>query len=233
MLCPVSFHKNLAAEPPEYLCRGLHLGRVGRLHLWHAVLAPQAAVLAARACLRSGPGLVTAHCPGSGNVILQSSVPEAMLSLDASDSIFSEVPDLSAYSAVAIGPGIGNVVLALTAGGLASFVFGSYLLFNTGEMPVPWPAIITSALATALFFGFAVSMALAAQRRPPGSGMTGLVGTVATWDHALTEAEVAGMGGWIGGASTPTPLMIPEPSAISLLVLGGLLGLIPFGFVVA
>jgi hypothetical protein len=52
--------------------------------------------------------------------------------------------------------------------------------------------------------------------------MWGLVGTVATWDHALTSAEVAGMGGWIGGASTPTPLVIPEPSSMVLLAIGGL-----------
>ena len=50
----------------------------------------------------------------------------------------------------------------------------------------------------------------------------GLVGTVATWNRALTTSEVAGMGGWIGGAAEPTPLTIPEPSALSLLVLGGL-----------
>jgi len=50
----------------------------------------------------------------------------------------------------------------------------------------------------------------------------GLVGTVMTWDHALTGAEVAGMGGWLGGAATPTPLIIPEPATLSLLALGGL-----------
>jgi hypothetical protein len=54
--------------------------------------------------------------------------------------------------------------------------------------------------------------------------MWGLVGTVATWDRALTTAEVAGMGGWIDDASTPTPLImaVPEPTTLSLLVLGGL-----------
>lgn len=53
----------------------------------------------------------------------------------------------------------------------------------------------------------------------------GLVGTVATWGRALTGDEIAGMGGWIGGAAEPTPLMIPEPSTISFLILGGLFGL--------
>jgi hypothetical protein len=51
--------------------------------------------------------------------------------------------------------------------------------------------------------------------------MWGLVGTVATWGRALTGDEVAGMGGWIGGAAEPTPL-IPEPTTMSLLAIGGL-----------
>lgn len=34
----------------------------------------------------------------------------------------------------------------------------------------------------------------------------GLVGTVATWNRALTTEEVAGMGGWTNGATEPTPL---------------------------
>lgn len=35
----------------------------------------------------------------------------------------------------------------------------------------------------------------------------GLVGTVATWNRALTTEEVAGLGGWTNGAVTPTPLL--------------------------
>ena len=50
----------------------------------------------------------------------------------------------------------------------------------------------------------------------------GLVGTVATWDRALTTDEVSGMGGWIGGSPTPTALTIPEPGVLSLIGLGSL-----------
>lgn len=66
-----------------------------------------AAVLAARACLRSGAGLVTGHIPRFGYKILQTTLPEALISIDESDIIFTGVPGLQPYSAVGIGPGLG------------------------------------------------------------------------------------------------------------------------------
>jgi hypothetical protein len=47
-----------------------------------------------------------------------------------------------------------------------------------------------------------------------------LCGTVATWGRALTTAEIAPMGGWINGSATPTGLLIPEPTSITMLLLG-------------
>jgi NAD(P)H-hydrate epimerase len=67
-----------------------------------------AAILSARACLRSGSGLVTVHLPKSGVPIVQTAVPEAMVSIDQDEHLFTASPDLSAYSAIAIGPGIGT-----------------------------------------------------------------------------------------------------------------------------
>jgi len=66
-----------------------------------------AALLAGESCLRSGTGLVTLHVPKFGYSIVQTAFPEAMVSLDQSDILFSEPPDLSPYSAVGIGPGLG------------------------------------------------------------------------------------------------------------------------------
>ena len=74
-----------------------------------------AATLAARACLRSGPGLVTVRAPKSGVSILQTASPETMLDIDPGEDHFSEAPDLHAYSAIAIGPGIGTSVQTATA----------------------------------------------------------------------------------------------------------------------
>ena len=67
-----------------------------------------ASVLAARAALRSGVGLLTVHLPSCNNVIMQVAVPEAMTSVDSSAVCFSDCIDVSAYSAVAVGPGLGR-----------------------------------------------------------------------------------------------------------------------------
>jgi NAD(P)H-hydrate epimerase len=67
-----------------------------------------AAVLAAKSALKSGAGLITTHIPKSGNIIMQTAVPSAMTSIDNDEWVFSQLPDLSNYSAVAIGPGIGT-----------------------------------------------------------------------------------------------------------------------------
>lgn len=66
-----------------------------------------AAVLAAGACLRAGVGLLTAHTPFCGLDILQTRVPEAMCSADSSDTHWTELPDLSRYTAIGTGCGIG------------------------------------------------------------------------------------------------------------------------------
>ena len=64
-----------------------------------------AAVLSARACLRSGVGLLTVCSPSCNNDILQISVPEAMTI--ASDDLYANT-DLSRYNAVGAGPGLGQ-----------------------------------------------------------------------------------------------------------------------------
>ncbi|MFW6259758.1 MAG: NAD(P)H-hydrate dehydratase, partial [Tangfeifania sp.] len=66
-----------------------------------------ATVLASKGCLRAGTGLLTAHVPRLGYSIIQTAVPEAMVSIDPHDSMFTEFPDVSQFSAIGIGPGIG------------------------------------------------------------------------------------------------------------------------------
>lgn len=67
-----------------------------------------AALLSARACLRSGAGLLTVHIPQRGEQIMQTAFPEAMLSFDPHLDYFTTVPDTSTYSAIGIGPGLGQ-----------------------------------------------------------------------------------------------------------------------------
>lgn len=67
-----------------------------------------AAVLSARACLRSGIGLLTVHTPSCNNVILQSSIPEAIVHPDANEHMFCTPIECDKYQAIAIGPGLGK-----------------------------------------------------------------------------------------------------------------------------
>lgn len=66
-----------------------------------------AAILAAKACLRSGVGLLHVHLPSMAATPVQCTVPEAMLSIDPSESEISRLPETEHYTAIGIGPGIG------------------------------------------------------------------------------------------------------------------------------
>lgn len=67
-----------------------------------------ASILASRACLRTGVGKLTTHIPQALYTILQTAIPEAMVSLDASESIFSEAINSDCFNAIGIGPGLGK-----------------------------------------------------------------------------------------------------------------------------
>lgn len=67
-----------------------------------------AAVLGARAALRAGTGLLTVHIPECGYNILQTAVPEAMVSVDKEKECYSVNPSVGSYQAIAVGPGIGT-----------------------------------------------------------------------------------------------------------------------------
>lgn len=67
-----------------------------------------ALVLSARACLRSGIGLLTVQCPKVGYQIMQISVPEAMTITDKGDEYLAELPEIKSYQAIGIGPGLGK-----------------------------------------------------------------------------------------------------------------------------
>ncbi len=74
-----------------------------------------AAVMASRACLRSGVGLLTTHVPGCGVAILQTATPETMCSIDPDEHMFSRVPEL--FTRTANRTGLEQAVAAFAVSG--------------------------------------------------------------------------------------------------------------------
>ncbi|MEM9547650.1 MAG: NAD(P)H-hydrate dehydratase [Bacteroidota bacterium] len=67
-----------------------------------------AAVLCGSSCLRSGAGLLTMHVPLCGLDIVQTTLPEAMCSLDLHNFHFSSHLVLDSFKCIGVGPGIGT-----------------------------------------------------------------------------------------------------------------------------
>jgi NAD(P)H-hydrate epimerase len=65
-----------------------------------------AACLASKAALRSGLGLLTVLSPKCGYEILQTSVPEAMVMTTTDEDFLYNLPDISRFNFIAIGPGL-------------------------------------------------------------------------------------------------------------------------------
>ncbi len=67
-----------------------------------------AAVLAARATIKSGAGLVTVHSSRGGMNIVQTAIPEALYEPDRNEYFISDMTLHHDHQAVAVGPGIGT-----------------------------------------------------------------------------------------------------------------------------
>ena len=67
-----------------------------------------AAMLATKACLRSGAGKVTVRTPKNNCLAMQVAVPEAVLSIDPDEEVFSESASTDDIDALGIGPGLGQ-----------------------------------------------------------------------------------------------------------------------------
>ncbi len=83
-----------------------HKGDAGRVKIIAGSKGKMgAAVLCAKAALRTGAGLVFVHTPGCGRDVLQNSVPEAMVIEDKNADLISDITG-GDYDALAIGPGM-------------------------------------------------------------------------------------------------------------------------------
>lgn len=94
--------------------RFAHKGTFGHL----AILAgckgmAGASILAARAAMRSGAGLVTLHGPEGNRCILQTIVPEVIYDTDKHPDCISEFYHTQQYDAIAVGSGIGTRTLTV------------------------------------------------------------------------------------------------------------------------
>lgn len=86
-----------------------HKGHYGRALLVAGSYGKMGAcVLAAKAAMRSGVGLLTVHVPRLGYSIVQSMAPESMASIDDHNEIFTRTPPLESFDVIGIGPGIGQ-----------------------------------------------------------------------------------------------------------------------------
>jgi membrane-bound serine protease (ClpP class) len=98
---------------------------------------------------------------------------------------------------------------ALTAAGLASFIVGALVLFNSPGTPaferVSIPLVVTVGVALALMFAVVLTFALRAQRRPVGVGAEALVGRTGEVRTALTPAGMVQVAGELWSAESENP----------------------------
>lgn len=90
-----------------------------------------AAQLSGGACLRSGVGLLTMHVARCGYTIMQIALPEAMVSVDIHENLITTLPELDAYSAIGVGPGLGKEPQTLKA---------LHALLDQAKVPMIWDA---------------------------------------------------------------------------------------------
>ncbi len=86
-----------------------HKGDFGRVQMFSGSFGKiGAAFLCGKAVLRTGAGLLTVHVPKCGYEIIQSTLPEAMVTVDDSDSQISSGKIFENTDALCVGPGLGT-----------------------------------------------------------------------------------------------------------------------------
>lgn len=86
-----------------------HKGNFGRVQVVAGGLGKMgAAFLCSKAVLRSGAGLLTVHVPVCGMQVMQTSLPEAMLTIDKESYVISTAKILQNTEVVCFGPGVGT-----------------------------------------------------------------------------------------------------------------------------
>ena len=63
--------------------------------------------MSCKASLKSGIGLLSVYVPKIGELMIQTSVPEAMVITDKENDYISSIPKLEVFNSIGLGPGIG------------------------------------------------------------------------------------------------------------------------------
>ena len=110
---PTSMYYVADVEMPSALIRRPKFSHKGTFG--HALLVAGsmgkvgASIFAAKACMYMGCGLTTVHLPTDAVGCMQVAFPEAMVSIDSDDNIFTSFSaDMNKYTAAGVGPGLGT-----------------------------------------------------------------------------------------------------------------------------
>lgn len=77
----------------------------------------------------------------------------------------------------------------MAVGGIAAFLLGGALLFDTPGITTPWPTLITLAIILGALTLLVSYLAVRAQRRPALTGTEGLIGAIGTTKAAFRAGE--------------------------------------------
>jgi len=93
-----------------------HKGSFGHVLIWGGSYGKIGAViLAAKAALHSGAGLVTVYVPRCGYTPVQAAIPEAMCLTDTHEYYLTQIPDLTKYDTVVAGVGMDTQTVSVEA----------------------------------------------------------------------------------------------------------------------
>lgn len=115
---------------------------------------------------------------------------------------------------------------ALTLAGLAAFIVGALVLFNSPSVPgftrISVPLVLGTGLATAAFFMTIVTFAIRAQMRRPEVGAEALIGRSGITRGALSPAGMVHVAGELWTAVSDDGQQIPEGTEIKVVKVEGL-----------
>jgi membrane-bound serine protease (ClpP class) len=115
---------------------------------------------------------------------------------------------------------------ALSIAGLASFIVGALVLFNSATAPsflrVSIPLVIGTGVATAAFFMTIVTFAIRAQRRKPEVGREAMIGREGRTRGELSPSGMVHVAGELWTAVSKTGEVIPADTRIQVVGVDGL-----------